>query len=243
MLRKRFEMEVREELRKVHSLNERELPGLLAGYLEASGLPHDPQNLLIRWADSKIRRGARWMNVDMTQINSPAPFRSVYINGRFFGIPLEGLDIYSRGRGEMIIRAMKFFKVAEERGAPMDQSALVTLLSEAPFLPSLFLAGCTEWSQLDDKMVEGKIMDHGIVAGGLFTFDDHGRFQKFHTEDRYCAEFGMEQHPWSVEVLSYQDMGGFIYPAECTATWHLPEGDLKYFHGRIKEAKFNIKAL
>lgn len=143
----------------------------------------------------------------------------------------------------MIIRAMKFFKVAEERGAPMDQSALVTLLSEAPFLPSLFLAGCTEWSQLDDKMVEGKIMDHGIVAGGLFTFDDHGRFQKFHTEDRYCAEFGMEQHPWSVEVLSYQDMGGFIYPAECTATWHLPEGDLKYFHGRIRYAKFNIRTL
>jgi hypothetical protein len=243
MLRKRFEMEVREELRKVYSLNERELPGLLAGYLESSGLPHDPQNLLIRWADSKIRRGPRWMNVDMTQINTPAPFRSVYIKGRFLGIPLEGLDTYSGGHGEMTIRALKFLKVAEERGAPMDVSALVTLLSEAPFLPSLFLAECTEWSQLDDERVEGRIRDHGITASGLFTFDEHGRFLKFYTEDRYCAEFNMEQHPWSVEVLSYRDTGGFIYPAECTATWHLPEGDLKYFHGRIRDAKFNIRTL
>lgn len=64
-----------------------------------------------------------------------------------------------------------------------------------------------------------------------------------YTEDRYCAEFNMEQHPWSVEVLSYRDTGGFIYPAECTATWHLPEGDLKYFHGRIRDAKFNIRTL
>ena len=242
MLRKRFEMEVAEELRKSYKMGEKELPPLIDGYLESSGLPHEPQNLLIKWVDSKIRRGPCWMNVDMIQVNTRAPFR-VYIKGRFFGIHLEGLDIYSRGCGEMIIRALKFLKVAEERGTPMDQSALVTLLSEVPFLPSLFLAGFTEWSQLDDNRVEGRIMDHGITASGLFTFDDHGRFLKFYTEDRYCAEFNVEQHPWSVEVLSHQYMGGFIYPSECTATWHLPKGDLKYFHGRIKEANFNIRTI
>ena len=143
----------------------------------------------------------------------------------------------------MIIRALKFLKLADEGGAPMDQSGLVTILSEAPLLPSLLFAEYIEWSELDENRVEARIRDHGTAAGGIFTFDDRGRFIKFYTEDRYCAEFNMEQHPWSVEVLSYQDTGGFLYPSECTATWHLPDGDLKYFHGRIGEAEFNINTL
>ncbi len=243
MLGKRFRMEVEEELRKGYAQGDKEVPGILMRYLDLCGLPPHPRNLLMRWADSRIRRGSGWMDVDMLQFNTPTPFRSVYINGRLFGIPVEGLDIYSGGHGEMIIRALKFLKLADEGGAPMDQSGLVTILSEAPLLPSLLFAEYIEWSELDENRVEARIRDHGTAAGGIFTFDDRGRFIKFYTEDRYCAEFNMEQHPWSVEVLSYQDTGGFLYPSECTATWHLPDGDLKYFHGRIGEAEFNINTL
>lgn len=44
-------------------------------------------------------------------------------------------------------------------------------------------------------MVEARIRDHGTAAGGIFTFDDRGRFIKFYTEDKYCAEFNWNSTP------------------------------------------------
>jgi len=240
MLKKMFEMEVEEELKNNPSLNERELPDQIRRHLDLCSLPEAAENLLIRWGDSRIRRGERWMNIDMLQFNTPTPFRCVYLAGRFFGIPLEGLDLYSEGQGRMIIRALKFLRVADEHGPEMNRSALVTVLSEALFLPSLTLSECIEWYALDDTTVEATIGDHGVEASGIFSFDDHGRFVRFRTEDRHCAEFNMEAHPWSVDVLSYREHDGFIYPHECTATWHLPDGDLRYFQGTIDKVNFNI---
>ncbi|WP_424730634.1 DUF6544 family protein [Methanothermobacter sp.] len=236
-------MEVEEELKNNLSLHERELPDAIKRHIALCSLPEAAENLLIRWEDSRIRRGDRWMKIDMLQFNTPKPSRCVYIAGHFFWIPIEGLDLYSEGRGRMIIRALKFLGVADEHGPEMDRSALVTVLSEALFLPSLTLMECIEWYPLDDTRVEASISDHGVEASGIFSFDDHGRFVRFHTEDRHCAEFNRELHPWSVDVLSYREHHGFIYPHECTATWHLPDGDLKYFHGSIDEVQFNMKQL
>ncbi|MCG2828891.1 DUF6544 family protein [Methanothermobacter sp. K4] len=236
-------MKVEEELKNDPSLNERELPDQIRRHISLCSLPEVAENLLIRWGNSRIRRGERWMDIDMLQFNTPTPFRCVHIAGRFFWIPMEGLDLYSEGHGRMIIRALKFLGVADEHGPEMDQSALVTVLSESLFLPSLTMSECIEWYALDDTRVEATISDHGVEAHGIFSFDEHGRFVGFHTEDRYCAEFNMEMYPWSVEVLSYRKHDGFIYPHECTATWHLPEGDLKYFHGSIDKVHFNMKTL
>jgi hypothetical protein len=104
---------------------------------------HRMRNARIVWEKLELKRDRDkgWMRVKARQFNSvPEPARIVLMQGRLLGfLPFEGRDKYQDGHGNMRIRALGLFQVADVRSTRMDSSALVTILAEALLVPSYAL--------------------------------------------------------------------------------------------------------
>jgi hypothetical protein len=250
-----YHSEIREE-RLAHPpnsaavLGEAELAGLpdpVRRYLELTGWVGRelPLNADIEWLESAIRLGPDrgWMRLQTNQFNSvPEPMRAAYMRGRMLGIlPMEGLDLYRDGRGRMLIRLVRYLTVSHDTGPEMDQSALVTILAEALFVPGYAVQPYITWVPMGARSARATIRHGGTEASGVFHFDADGLFTRFETEDRYYAtRGGARKVRWSAEVLDHVDRSGVRIVGGLRAVWHLEEGDFEYFRGRIGAIRFNV---
>lgn len=203
----------------------------------------------LNWQDTFIRLSPRhdWMSITYQQVNAvPKPFRSALIQAKMMGIfPLEGRDIYQEGQGNMLIKLAKLLKVADGKGAQMNQSALVTVLSEALIVPCYALQPYIRWLPADDLTAKAVITDHGIEASGTFTFNEAGEFVAFETDDRFYSETGKDykKQKWSVLASQYIEKDGVLIPSAFQAVWHSVDGDFAYFKGTLADITFNIEHL
>jgi len=204
-----------------------------------------PLNAEVEWAESAIRLGPDrpWMKLTTRQFNSVSePMRAAYMRGRIAGVvPMEGRDLYQDGKGRMLIRVARLFIVGDDAGREMDQSALVTILAEALFVPGYALQPYITWEPVDERTARATIRHRDTAAAGVFHFDADGAFTRFETEDRYQGTGeGAQRVRWSVDVLDYADRDGMRIPGQVRGTWHPEEGDFEYWRGRIAAVRFNV---
>ena len=90
---------------------------------------------------------SKWMRLNCHQYNSVLePTRIVYLKTNILGIfPFEARDKCQNGKGNMLIKLLKLFTVADAKGVEMDKSALVTVLSETFIIPTYALQDYIEW--------------------------------------------------------------------------------------------------
>lgn len=206
-----------------------------------------PFNARIHWDDVQFKRkpDASWMKLDCFQFNSvSAPARFAYMRSKLLGVvPFEGLDETHDGHGSMHL-ALASFAVGDQRGPEMDASALVTFLAEALLVPSVAVQSYMRWESLDDRSARATLTFNERSVSGVFHFDERGLCSRFVTEDRYLSEGRSKysKHAWSAECSQYIEMGGVLVPSHLRAVWHLPTGDLEYFHGNIVDMEYDLDA-
>ena len=78
----------------------------------------------------------------------------------------------------------------------------------------------------------------------MFHFDDRGLCSRFVTDDRFLSEGKghYARHRWTAECSQYIEMGGVLVPSHMRAAWHLPDGELEYFHGNIVDIEYDLSA-
>lgn len=182
--------------------------------------------------------GKPMVTIDYTQLNrADRPERYARISSRIYGLPFEGLDAFSEGKGSMEGYLAKFFRLFNQRGDYMDKASLVTYLAEAFFLPSVALSGAVTYEEIDELHVKATMKAYGMEVSGIFTFLENGEMVSFTTNDRMAASFDgrLEQIPWTAQCSDYTTVGGIRLPGRLKATWHYPEGDLLYFDGKDVE--------
>ncbi len=185
--------------------------------------------------------GKPMVSIDYTQLNrADRPERYARIDSRIYGLPFEGLDSFSEGRGAMEGYLAKFFRLFKQKGDYMDKASLVTYLAEAFFLPSVALCDAITYVQIDAHRVKATMQACGMEVSGIFIFNERGEMLRFTTDDRMAASFDgkFEQIPWTAECSEYTIVDGLRLPRRLTATWHYPEGDLVYFDGRDVQVTF-----
>jgi hypothetical protein len=231
-------------------ISERDLVGVPAPvqrFFRASGFIGEPHtvNARIMWREMLLRRSrnAPWMKLSCEQFESvPEPARIVLMRGSLAGvIPIEGRDKYQNGHGQMLIKLMNVFTLADARGRYMDESALVTILSELLFTPSFALQPYVVWTAIDDQSASAAMTDRGLTVRGVFHFNDADEFVRFDTEDRWQAGEPPRRIPWSAYVGGYQTRAGVRSPTEVSAAWHEPSGDFTYVRGTIESIVFNVE--
>jgi hypothetical protein len=163
-----------------------------------------------------------------------------------YGIPVLARDTYAAGKGRMLIRPLDLVTVQDGRGMEFDVGELVTWLNDAVLLaPSMLLGPHVAWAAVDDGAFDLTVTDRGNVATGRVLVDGQGAVTDFRTTDRWWAKPGgkaLERMPWSTPVSGWTRMDGRMRPAEGTARWLLPDGELPYASFRFApgEIIFNV---
>lgn len=222
------------------------LPAPVQRFIRRSGFvgrPHT-QNAKIIWQEMLLRRApdAAWMRLTCEQFDAVRePTRLAFMKAKLAGVvPFEGLDAYQDGHGSMRMKLLKILPVGDAHGRYMDESALVTLLSEAMFLPSLALQSYLEWYPVDERRASARLTHRGVSVRGTFHFNEADEFVRFDTHDRWKDGAFPERIHWSAEVTSYAERDQLRFPRTVSATWHLPTGDFRYVTGTIDGVLFNV---
>lgn len=182
------------------------------------------------------------LQIDYTQYNfANEPNRIAYIDSSMYGIPFEGLDTYLNGYGSMKGELAKLFTLFDQKGKVMDQSSLVTYLSEILFIPSAALQDFVTWEAIDDLHAKATISYWGISVDGIFSFKENGEMVSFVTDDRGAVETNgsSEIVKWTVVCDKYIEVNNIKKPTVFKAIWNYSEGDLIYFDGNGTITSYN----
>lgn len=223
------------------------LPEPMRRYFARCGFQNRPamRNVRLDWSEFslKLKRDKGWMPVSVRQFNQVSdPARFVYLHARIGGIlPFNGRDKYQDGHGNMFIRLMGLFTVADARSAHMDASAMATFLAEVPLHPSAALQPYLRWEAIDSLSARAVFTHAGRSVSGIFRFNPDGEFIAFETGDRWQDGHEDGPVPWFVTAGEYRDLGGFRLPTRLTATWREAAGDFEYFRGRLAKAEYDVE--
>lgn len=249
----------RNEVAHEKSVNSMENPAIISE-ADIAGLPEPvqnyfrhcgfigqpiPYNSTITWDDVefKMKPEKNWIPIKCLQFNSvKEPARFAYLYAPKMGINIfVGRDKYQDGKGNMHIKILGLFTLQNEWGRAMDESSLVTILSETLFLPGYALQPYIRWEPIDSLSTKASITFKGITVSGKFHFNESGEMTHFISYDRnFVGTDGKAKKiPWVASVDYYTQIGNLTIPAYVRATWKLPEGDYEYFKGRVTEIQFN----
>ncbi|MDZ7721482.1 MAG: DUF6544 family protein [candidate division KSB1 bacterium] len=224
------------------------LPAQIQNYFKNCGYigKEKIENIKIDYSNSFIKMSPekKWLKIKYYQVNfTHNPTRLAYISSKIIGIfSFEGRDKYQAGKGNMLIRLLKLFTVADAKGKEMDKSALATLLSEVLFMPSFATREQIKWKSIDENSVEAKYRDNDNVVSGIFYFNGNHEFIRFTTDDRFYSlkDGSYKKTKWSVELSNYKDFKGIKFPENVKAIWHMDDKDYEYFRTQIKDVQYNI---
>jgi hypothetical protein len=156
-------------------------------------------------------------------------------------VHMAGRDKYFNGRGQMLIKLLSLFPVADARGPEIDQGAMVRYLAETLWFPSAALQDYITWEQTSATAARATMTYAGITASGIFTFTPQGDVISFEAKRYYDQKTGPTLETWfiSIDGNSYKAFGGIRIPVKSSVTWKLPSGDFTWFKLEITAVAYN----
>lgn len=224
------------------------LPDSVKRYFTYTGVVGKPIVQTVRLKQvGKIRKDdtQQWMNFEAKQyysVNSPGFVWIAYM--KILGLPLMRVrDYYMKGRGNILVKALSLFTVANSRGEKLDQGAMMRYLNEMMWFPSAYLGKNISFESVDadSARVTLKDMDKSVTA--TMYFDDEGKLTNFKAlryRDMGNGRFELEK--WSTPVKEYGEFEGLNLPIKGSAVWNLREGDLEYIEATITNLKYDPEA-
>jgi len=157
------------------------------------------------------------------------------------GLWIEARDRLHRGRGHMLVKLWSAFKMADARGAEIDQGALLRWLAEVVWFPFGFVGEAIQWEAVDARSARATIIEGGSPLSAIFEGDEEGKFVRLRA-NRYWDVGGGKTvlTPWVGLCNDYRDFGGVRIPAEIEVHWQLEQGDFSYARFRVTALEFNV---
>ena len=148
-------------------------------------------------------------------------------------------DKFWKGKGNMLIKLLGAFKIADAKGEKINQSSLQRFLSEIVWFPTAALKSYIKWEAVDSTSAKACMDYQGIHGEGIFHFNEEGEFLSFETE-RYM-EKGKESsiEKWSVEAREHGDINGVHAPTKLDVIWKLKEGDFKWMELEVDDIEYS----
>ena len=217
------------------------LPPLIQKYLEKSGYIGSERrsHLTMEYKDVDFGLGVDKprLKIDYTHTDfADSPDRLAFIDSKMFGVPFQGYDYYTDGKGGMKGVLAKLFTLFDQTGPEMDKACLITYLAEAFFLPDALLKDFITFTQVDERTVEATITNKGVTASGVFHFNDSYEMTSFTTNDRgqIAPDGTIEYIPWEAQCENYKEYSdGIRRPTVFRAVWKNKDSDFIYFDGKI----------
>lgn len=221
------------------------LPDPVKRYLVYTGVVGKPMVQTVRLKQvGKIRKDAKqpWMNFEAKEYYSISPPGFVWVAYmKVFSLPLIRVrDYYMEGKGNILVKAVSLFTVANSAGKEMDQGAMMRYLNEIMWFPSAFLGKNISFESIDANSARVTLKDMGKSVTATIYFDDEGKLTNFiapRYRDMDNDKFKLEN--WSTPIREYGEFEGLKLPLKGAGVWNLKDGDLEYINVIITDLKYN----
>lgn len=222
------------------------LPAPLQKYLRYAGTVGKPrvQNFRATFTGHMSRSpGEGQMDISADQYNFyDEPTRAFFIRSSMFGIPFDGLHLYTGTRATMRISVASLFRIVDAKGDTMTKGETVTMFNDMCIMaPATLIDSAIRWQTNDALHVRGTFTNAGLAVSAILTFNESGALVDFSSDDRYMTSDGLtyKNYRWTTPVRNYKDFDGRKVATEADLVWHMPEGDYTYGTFELTSIEYN----
>lgn len=221
------------------------LPPVVQKWLERSGVVGKKLVAvahLKQTGEMKTKPDGNWIPFEAEQWNTTDPPGFIWTTQiqAAPGMTLVGRDKYVDGRGNMLIKLLSLYPIADAKGPETDQGAMLRNLAEVCWFPSAALSDYIQWEQLDSLTAKATMTNGGITASGIFRFNADGDMVSFEAKRYYDRKEGATLEDWLVANKDYRDFDGIRVPYKSEITWKLKDGDFTWLQLEIAEIDYNV---
>ncbi len=155
---------------------------------------------------------------------------------------LQVRDTYITGQGEGQVSVCSLVPLADEHGKQeLTEGALMRYLAESVWFPTALLPSTRlAWTPIDTNKALATLTDDGTSVSLEFQFNAAGEVTGVYASGRYRAVEGKYVlTPWGGQHRSYEERHGMWIPMEGEVEWHLPEGTVSVWKGKIADVKYD----
>lgn len=236
------DLEYRDEIITEEDL--RGIPDNIKNWLKSSGVVGRERILSVKLkqiADMRLSKDKPWMPVEATQyFTTEKPGFIWKANIKMAPLfHISGRDKYENGKGNMMIKILSLFTVADSSGEKIDQGTLLRYLAETMWFPTAALSDYIKWEKIDQNNAQATMSYGDIEASGVFTFNDRGEVVNFEAERYGDFDGDIRMETWTIPVRDYKEFDGIRIPTKGNVTWKLESGDFNWFNFEIVELEYN----
>lgn len=191
----------------------------------------------------RIKPGERWHPVEGEQYFTVAePGFVWHASARLAPfLWIEARDRLLSGRGNMLVKLVSTFTIADAGGAEIDQGASLRWLAENAWFPYAFVGDSIEWTPIDARSARVTLRHDGLPASAVLDVDDEGKLAGLRG-DRYRDVGGGRAvlTPWGGRYSDYREFNGFRVPSSVEVFWLLEDGEFTYARFRVTALEYNV---
>lgn len=224
----------------------RHLPEPVQRYLVYAGVVGKPrvQNVhAVLAGQMRTRMDGSWMDIAARQYDFfDEPTRVFFIESSMYGLPFDGLHVYTGPTATMQIKVASLFQVVDARGPEMNKGETVTMFNDMCVLaPASLIDAPIAWESVDSLTVRGRFTNAGNTITASLLFNTSGELIDFSSDDRYLSADGKTylNYRWTTPVGEYKEYHGYRIASYGEAIWHTPGGDFAYAKFDLKEVEYN----
>jgi len=154
---------------------------------------------------------------------------------------IQARDRLIKGCGNMLVKPLSAFAIADAGGPEIDQGAALRWLAESVWFPYALVADAVAWEAIDARSARASLRTGESTVQAVFETDADGRIAYVHAE-RY-RDVGSGRSvltPWSGRYSDYAEFGGFHVPSSVEVTWGLTDGPFSYARFHVTALEFNV---
>ncbi|HEX2343379.1 MAG TPA: DUF6544 family protein [Vicinamibacterales bacterium] len=224
-----------------------DLPEPVRRYFEFAGVEGRSRIRFVRLLHGGLFRttpDSQWMPIEGEEYVSVDPPGFVwYANARPMPlVHIRARDLYMNGSGNMLVKPLSLFTLADARGPEVDVSALLRFIAEAPWFPTALVPGnALGWEAIDGGSARVIVRSGSVTATGVFRFGADGRIVGFETHERFLAD-GQKavRRPWGGVYSGYEEVDGFRIPSAAEVRWLSPPEVFPYARFELYRVEYNV---
>jgi hypothetical protein len=154
-------------------------------------------------------------------------------------LSLVARDKYVDGRGNMLIKLLALFKIADSKGQEIDQGSMLRYLAETIWFPTAALSSYNHWEPIDSLSARATMTNGGITASGTFHFNERGDVTAFEAKryGEFNGQYSLET--WYITMTGYRSFEGVRIPNASEVMWKLKTGDFTWLKLEITDLEYN----
>jgi hypothetical protein len=227
--------------RSAGQLSRDSLPPIITKWLAAAGsAARIPTRVTIAQSGAmRSKPSADWMNFNAAQyftIDPPAFVWKAEIMASM--ITIAGRDKFESGKGNMLIKPLYIYPLANSSGPEIDQGTMIRYMAELIWFPEAARMDYFKWEPIDSNRASLSMTLNEISATGIFTFDENGLVKSFSSQRYGNFDGQFKKESWEVKVIEHHKVSGHLIGTKCEVIWKLKEGDFTWLKLEVKDISY-----